>query len=262
MATAFDDFARDYDASFTHTRLGTRLRQLVWERCDVLFQRDQAILELGCGTGEDAARLARRGVHVVAIDPSERMLAVARTKASHADAEPIEFRCMPMEAAPQAFAHRKFDGVFSNFGAVNCVSDVATLVRGLAAICNPGACLMWVVMGRYVPWEWAWYALRARPRKAVRRLRVGGTDWRGLRICYPTPRALSGVLQPHFAVTRIAPLGCVLPPSYAGAWLERSPRALATLSALERALQRFRPLASIADHFVIEARRSELDASV
>jgi ubiquinone/menaquinone biosynthesis C-methylase UbiE len=255
VATAFDDLAHDYDASFTHTALGARLRALVWERCDASFRRGQTILELGCGTGEDAVWLARNGVRVVAIDPAERMLSVARAKAARAQVDLAEFHCMPMEAAPRIFAEDRFAGVFSNFGAVNCVDDLAALVRGLALICTPGARLLWVVMGRYVPWEWAWHVFRAQPRKAIRRLHENGVDWRGLRIRYPTPRQLGRILQPHFAVVRIAPLGCILPPSYAGAWLERSPRTLAALTTIERSLQRLTPLASYADHFIIEAER-------
>src|SRR5690606_38071734 len=120
VATAFDDLAYEYDATFTHTALGARLRALVWQRCEVLFEPGHCLLELGCGTGEDAARLARRGVRVVAIDPAERMLAIARAKAGRAPDTSIELHCMPMEATPRAFAGRRFDGVFSNFGAVNC----------------------------------------------------------------------------------------------------------------------------------------------
>lgn len=255
VATAFDDLALDYDASFTHTALGTRLREIVWERCDASFERGQSVLELGCGTGEDAVRLASRGVRVVAIDPAARMLAVARAKAAHTPGEPMEFQCMPMEAAPRVFSGRRFDGVFSNFGAVNCVGDLATLARELADICNPGAPLLWVVMGKYVPWEWAWYAARGRLAKATRRLRADGVQWRGLHVRYWSPRELRRILEPHFAITRVAPLGCVLPPSYAGAWLERSPRLLRAMLALERAAQQSRLLAACADHFIIEGRR-------
>lgn len=254
VATAFDDLAYDYDASFTHTALGARLRELVWERCNALFDRGRTVLELGCGTGEDAVRLAHSGVRVVAIDPAERMLSVARAKAV-VHGKPVEFHCMPMETAPQAFARRRFDGVFSNFGAVNCVTDLATLVRDLADICHPGARLLWVAMGRHVPWEWAWYAVRGQPRKALRRWRTDGVEWRGHRIRYPTPRELAGILMPQFAITRIAPLGCILPPSYAGAWLERSPRALAAMVAAERWMQRYPLCASFADHFIVEAVR-------
>jgi hypothetical protein len=50
-------------------------------------------------------------------------------------------------------------------------------------------------------------------------------------------------------------LGIVLPPTYASAWLERSPRALSALLRVERALQRCQPLAALSDHYVFEARR-------
>jgi SAM-dependent methyltransferase len=256
VATAFDDLAFGYDASFTHTALGTRLRELVWTRCDALFAPGHRVLELGCGTGEDAVHLARRGAYVVATDPAERMLQMARPKAARVPRDRIDFHCLPMEAAPHTFDGYEFDGVFSNFGAVNCVGDLRMLAHGLAAICKPNAALLWVVKGRCVPWEWMWYSARGRFGKVFRRFNPHGVHWRGLHIRYWSPDELRRALAPHFAVTRIAPLGCALPPSYASAWLERSPRTLGVLSILERAAQRAPFLAACGDHFMIEARRA------
>jgi len=255
VATAFDDLAFDYDRSFTHTELGARLRAFVWQRCDVLFRDGQIVLELGCGTGEDAVRLARAGVRVVAIDPAERMLEAARAKVARADIAPIEFHRLAMQAAPQHFAGRRFDGVLSNFGAINCVDDIPALIRGLASLCAPEGRLLWVVMGRYVPWEWVWYGLRGQPRRAFRRLAADGIDWRGIRVRYPTPGTVSAWLRPFFRIDRIAPLGFFLPPSYAGGWLERSPRMLDCLCTLERCAQHSATFAACADHFMIEATR-------
>jgi hypothetical protein len=76
-----------------------------------------------------------------------------------------------------------------------------------------------------------------------------------MRIAYPTPAELERTLAPHFAATRCAPLGLVLPPSYAADWLERRPGILAALARVERAAQRYQPLAAIADHYIFEARR-------
>ena len=254
--TPFDDLAADYDEAFTRTALGSALRELVWQRFDKLFGSGQRVLELGCGTGEDAVRLARSGVDVVATDPSVRMLQIAQAKAQSANcAGRIQFLCERMEAVPRLLRGSSFDGVVSNFGALNCVSDLPALLGGVATLCAPRADILFVVMGRHVPWEWAWYAARGEGRKAVRRMRRDGVEWRGLKIAYPTPKTLSAALAPHFTITRIAPLGCVLPPSYAGQWLERSPLAFNALAALERIAQRFAPLASLADHYVVEARR-------
>lgn len=58
----FDDLAAGNDAAFTDSSIGREMRAIVWRRLDALFQPDMRILELNCGTGEDAGRLALRGV--------------------------------------------------------------------------------------------------------------------------------------------------------------------------------------------------------
>ena len=87
ITSAFDDLADGYDAAFTDTAVGRALRALVWSRLDAVFQPGQQILELGCGTGEDAVRLACRGVKVLATDLSPRMIAVAQEKARRHNCE-------------------------------------------------------------------------------------------------------------------------------------------------------------------------------
>jgi hypothetical protein len=184
------------------------------------------------------------------------MIQVARRKAVNGNCgERIEFRCLAMQAIDSLPDGEMFDGVLSNFGAVNCVPNLEALVADLAGRLTPGAPLLWVVMGRYAPWEWLWYLVRGNRRKAWRRLNRGGVEWRGLTISYPTPAQMRALLQPHFIVTRLAPLGVVLPPSYAAGWLDRSPRALALLARLEKLAQHSSALASVADHFIVEATR-------
>jgi SAM-dependent methyltransferase len=251
----FDRLAGDYDRSFTSSACGAALRALVWERLPAVFGPPRHILELGCGTGEDAMRLARSGHRVFAIDVSAEMISVARRKACAAGlAGNIEFRVMPVESLHTLPQDLRFDGVFSNFGAINCVADIPRLAETLAARLTERAPLMFIVMGRRVPWEWAWYLLRGEGRRAFRRLRQGGVEWRGLKIHYPTPRELARSLAPGFETRRRASLGFVLPPSYAAAWLDESPRMLAALTKIERATCRI--TAGFADHFVLEAARS------
>lgn len=251
-STPFDQLAGDYDRGFTYTACGAVLRALVWERLPAVFGGRERILELGCGTGEDAVRLARAGHRVFATDASPEMIRIARCKAAAAGlADRIEFQVLPMEAMSAWPEDLRFDGVFSNFGALNCVTDVPALAGALAARLAPGAPLMIVVMGRHVPWEWAWFLARGDRTRAFRRLRRGGAQWRGLTIHYPTPRELVRGIAPHFETRRRAALGFALPPSYAAAWLDDSPRMLAALTGIERAASRF--TASLSDHFVLEA---------
>jgi SAM-dependent methyltransferase len=254
QASPFDELASDYDRSFTRSACGMTLRAMVWERLPAVFGTRQCILEIGCGTGEDAVHLARAGHRVVATDASEEMIRVARLKAFHAGcADRIEFHAMPIEALHTMPREGRFDGVFSNFGAINCVADVGRLARSLATRLQRGAPLLFVVMGRYVPWEWAWYLAHGDRQRAFRRLRRAGAQWRGLTIRYPTPRELSRQLEPTFEARRRTALGCVLPPSYAAQWLDARPRWLAALAAVERVTQRV--TAGLADHYILEAIR-------
>lgn len=257
QASPFDEMADGYDASFTHTACAAALRGLVWERLRHLFAGRERILELGCGTGEDAIHLAKAGHRVLATDASPEMIRVARLKALAAGcAERIDFQVLPMESLNCLPVDERFAGVFSNFGAINCVADLPRLAKVLAARLQPGAPLGFVVMGRHVPWEWVWYGLRGEPRKAFRRVRRDGVTWRGATIRYPTPGQLRSALRPAFTPARAWPIGAVLPPSYASGWLNSRPRLLRTLVSLERKLVARRWLAGLSDHYLLEAVRS------
>jgi SAM-dependent methyltransferase len=256
-AAAFDQLAAEYDADFTNTPLGSALRGMVWSRTDHVFAGARRVLDLGCGTGEDAVRLASRGVRVVAIDASAGMVQVATEKARRRGCGDLaQFHCLPMERLGEVLDGEPFDGTLSNFGALNCVADLPALVRAVAARLQPGARLVWVLMGRYVPWEWAWYLLRADSKRAWRRL-GGGVVWRDLTIAYPTPREAAAVLRPFFRVDAVRPLGFALPPSYAAGWVNRHPRMLAALNRIEHLGHGLAPLASCADHYIVEATRLE-----
>src|SRR5271157_3989256 len=79
-APPFDLIAARYDALWTTTPIGRAQRDLVWRDVDPLFHPGDRILDVGCGTGEDAAHLAARGVSVYATDPSPAMIHLAAAR--------------------------------------------------------------------------------------------------------------------------------------------------------------------------------------
>ena len=80
------------------------------------------LLELGCGTGNDAARLAGEGFHVVATDLSTEAVAAARQKYG----DLVEFRVVDM-AAGLPFPKASFDAVMANV-ALHMFTDAVTRV--------------------------------------------------------------------------------------------------------------------------------------
>ncbi len=258
-ATPFDALAAGYDEGFSRTPLGERLRKAAWRRLDAAFPEGSRVLELGCGTGEDAVHLAARGVAVVATDPSDAMLDAARGKvaASGLDSRVTLVRLAAEDLERGAAAlGAPFDGAYASFGAFNCVPDVPAASRGLAAVLRPGAPLLLGVMGPFCLVETLRFLARGEPRKAFRRFRRGGVEWRGLRVSYPSPHRLALALGPAFRVTRLGALGALLPPTEAGAWARRHERLLDRLNRWERRLETTWPLPRIADHYLLELVRT------
>ena len=258
-AAPFDAVALDYDREFTDTALGRALRERVWRRLAARFPAGARVLELNCGTGEDAAWLARRGASVVATDQSEAMLDVARKKVAGL---PVQFARLDL-AAPSLescdLSLETFDGAFSNFGGLNCVADLRPLARFLAACLGPGAPLVLVVMGPFCLWETGWNLLRGRPRAAARRWRRGGAaahiGGQTVTVHYPRPGRLARLFAPDFCPLGLTGLGVALPPSLLAGAMERRRRLFRTLGAVEDRIARLWPFPLLADHYILELER-------
>lgn len=246
------------------------MRQAVWSRLEACFSPGDRVLELNCGTGEDAVFLARRGVQVLATDSSPAMLQVTRDKirqARLAGAVTLqEFDCeelvlgypplfLPGGCQESPGRTHKFDGALSNFGGLNCLTDLPGVATGLAACLRPGAALLLCLMGPLAPWEWTWFLWRRQPARAFRRLNPRGVWWRGLRIRYPMIGTVRRAFGPHFRVRRLSAIGALLPPPYAEAWAARNPGLIGFLNRWERRLETVPPLPWLADHYLLEMER-------
>src|SRR5881628_83833 len=91
--SSFDAIAADYDRLWSETDSGLWQRKAVWDAIQPLFARGDRVLDIGCGTGVDAALLMARGISVVAVDASAEMVRVAQSKAvpaQHLAAEQLD----------------------------------------------------------------------------------------------------------------------------------------------------------------------------
>jgi SAM-dependent methyltransferase len=147
--TAFDRLAPDYDAWY-QTPLGVLSDAL--EKEAVLSLADprpgEYALDVSCGTGNYALALARRGAKVVAIDPSEKMLQIAQSKA-RGEGLDIGFRRGMVEALP--FANDSFDLATAILMLEFTVSPEKALSEMLRVL-KPGGRLVVGVLGRYSLW--------------------------------------------------------------------------------------------------------------
>ncbi|HEY1336928.1 MAG TPA: methyltransferase domain-containing protein [Bryobacteraceae bacterium] len=195
---AFDRLAAHYDELWTDTPVGRAQRNAVWRAVDRLFRAGDRILDIGCGTGEDAAHFASRGVFVHAIDTSAAMVEQARRRGG--------FSVEVGRAEELARMEGVYDGALSNFGALNCVADLGVVARGLAQVVRPGGFVALCIMGRFCAGETLRYGLRLQFRKAVRRW--GGRAESSLgTVWYPTVAQVEAVFTPDFALRRWIGIG-------------------------------------------------------
>ena len=156
----------------------------------------QRVLDVGCGTGHQAAELAANGVVVVGIDADQAMLDIARH--DHPD---IRFRRVDAQD-PTAVRDvvdstgGPFDAVLSN-AALHWMPHQDDVVAAIGAALRPG--------GRLVV-EMGGDGNVARVTAAVRRARadIGLDPDVGLPWTFPTPAQMSTRLEAHGFVVRLA----------------------------------------------------------
>lgn len=257
MSAVFDQFAHDYDEHFGGI-LGRRFRRAVWRWLDDAFQPGERILEMSCGTGEDAIHLAERGIRILGTDPSPGMLEVARKKIlAEQLTDRIELRPLAIEQLRSLNGEftEGFNGAFSNFGGLNFVADLPEAARAIGALVRPGGRVLLCIVGRYVPWEWAWFLAHGHPLKALRRLERGGATWRGVKVYYPSIRAARRAFAADFRLVRTGALGVLLPPPYTENWARNHARLVAGLDRLERRIESWPLVPWLGDHYILELLR-------
>ena len=249
----FDEMAQSYDEEFSHTIIGNLMRRRVWRWLDQSFQPGDKLLELNCGTGEDALYLAKRGINIEATDASTEMLKVVQDKISAADmGTSITASQLTIENLENWRPQYLYDGVYSNFGGLNCVDDLQKTAEHLHRLCRPNGRIIICLMGPLVPTEWLWYLAQGRFEKAFRRLRTAGSNWHDITIHYPSISSLHRTFSPYFKLQRKAALGVLLPPPYMETLAHRFPNLIQKLNRFEQRWEQKDPLPWLADHYLIE----------
>lgn len=254
-AQAFDRLAATYDRDFTESLLGRAQRDAVWRIALKTFRAGDNLLELNCGTGEDAFFLADRGISLFACDASPAMIARAEQRLAHRAAPPqVAFCHLPTERIAELHPDAPFDGVFSNFSGLNCVADLAPVAESLSRLVNAGDRLLLCFSTRFCLWEMLHYSLRGNFGKAFRRCGGASTavlDGAPLTVHYPTVREIRRSFAPHFRLRGLTGIGVAIPPSYLEPLARRHPVLLAACKWLEPWLAGVPGLRATGDHVLL-----------
>ena len=219
MTEDFDIASAQYDTAFTFSKIGKAQRKMVFKYLNpILTQRQKlSILELNCGTGEDAIRFAQLGHHVLATDISEGMINVAKAK-SHS--KNLAFKIQDINTLDRAIFKTKFDIIFSNFGGFNCLShqQIQDFFETAPQLLKPKGKIILVIMPKKSLWECLYFTLKGQLNKANRRRTntsiVANVEGIKVDTWYHNPDTIVSASTSNFIPEQIRPIGLSIPPSY------------------------------------------------
>jgi SAM-dependent methyltransferase len=267
IAEAFDVIASNYDATY-----GPGANQVMaWMRAENLsllqatFYPGFQLLEIGCGTGDEAIALAQHGCRVTATDISPAMVNITREKAESAGlSDRISAISLPAARLQELGPAKPFDGAYASFGSLNCEPDLAGLADALASLLSPGAFFICSFMPRFSLFETIWFMAHGRPAEAFRRRKPGwqqaniGTQGSGsveVPVRYLSTGDLTERFSSSFELRQAISLGLVLPPPYLNELYRNYRRFWDRLVPLEHRLRGSWPWKQFGDHIVLKMQR-------
>lgn len=257
---AFDSVAADYDGARGNNDLIQDMRKEMWRWLDAAFAPGSRLIDLGCGTGLDAVRMAHSGFEITATDWSAQMVARTRDRAERAN---LTERVHTVNVGAHDLARLPgsglYSGAYSNLGPLNCVPDLCAVSRECARLLEPGGTLVFTVIGRTCPWEIGYYACqrrwsRIKVRFAANLVPVGMNN-RTIWTRYYGPREFYRAFEKDFTLAHYRGLCVFVPPPYLTGVRERHPRLYERLWRIDRRVAGLPLLRGMGDHFLIVMRK-------
>jgi ubiquinone/menaquinone biosynthesis C-methylase UbiE len=259
--SAYNRFAELYDGLLSENRINRFMRQQMMQEHLRTFHEGQKLLEIGCGTGDEALELAKRGCEVVAIDPSEEMLRLARKKASR---ESFGHRVTFFEGYARdigpllsEFDDASFHGAYSSF-ALSYERDLEGVRDGLAHLLKPGGPLLMALMNRLCATEFLIATAALHPSLAGRRLstviahKVGAVSTEVFgRTVDEVKRVFAGFFDPQ----EVRALPAALPPPYMNRIAQRFPSIMDMLEKVDPAVATLPFVRGLGDHTLFKFLR-------
>jgi ubiquinone/menaquinone biosynthesis C-methylase UbiE len=250
----YDSLSSNYDEILEKGHISSIIRKYIHNKLTMHYNRGDKVLDIGCGTGIDALFLAKNGVSVTAIDPSEYMLKIGKDKAAEEGLKAqIEFIQMRAEDL-QNLSGKKFTGAFSDFDALNYVGSLEQLSAELSGILKPGSKVIFVMLNKVCIAEWFYYLLSFRPITAFRKLfNRSETLEPKLRLYFP--RKVKKIFSEYFKYVSVRGFGILLPPdSFSGFYL-RLNWLYKIAEKFEKLMSPFYLFYNFSDHFIIELEK-------
>jgi ubiquinone/menaquinone biosynthesis C-methylase UbiE len=261
MGVPFDHIASAYDSVFAQSAIGQLQRKRVWKYIESVIPQLNGIemLELNCGTGEEADLFSEKGFNIVATDISQEMLKITDQKArQYSMQHRISSQYLDLDSLNETLFDKKFDLVFSNFGGLNCIDpdSLKILLGKLPMILKPGGRFIGVIMPKFCAWETANFLVRFKFKKAFRRLTskevINQLQGIPVKTWYYQPTQIKRWTKNIFNVVAVKPVGFALPASFFEEFFSRHNTLLSFFNRIEKRVNEISVFSGMSDHYIID----------
>ena len=255
MKADFDNAALNYDLTFTNTVIGRSQRDLVYRHLSSILRKNTPakVLEINCGTGEDAIWLGEKGCEVIATDISSKMIEVASRKTKRTN---VRFLQADINKINTYFEPNSVDFIFSNFGGLNCLSpdELSSFMKNATSLLKPKGKLALVIMPKNTLWEQLYFLLKLDFKSSFRRKganAIANVNGEKVTTFYYNPKDIVNLAHLNFDLQQSRPIGFFIPPSYLEPFFKNKPQLISLLQLLEKRITNVSWLSKYADHYFI-----------
>ncbi len=262
--SSFDAAAKHYDDDFTNSPIGRIQRKQVLDYLEKhLPAKNLNLLEINCGTGEDALWLAKKGHRVVCTDVSASMLEIVKAKVSNAKLEKkITIQQLDLTKIESWETTEKYDIIFSNFAGLNCLNptELQVTLAELSKLLKPNGQLILVFLGRFCAWETKYFLLKGTWKSAFRRMNkeavFADVDGEKVATWYYSISGVKKLISYNLKLKNSKAIGTHVPPSYLNPWFRNKKWLLNIFAALDQLYGTSRIFTGLSDHYLIELEKA------
>ncbi|MBD0284391.1 MAG: class I SAM-dependent methyltransferase [Flavisolibacter sp.] len=259
-AEAFSKQSTVFDEIYNEDTIIQYKRKRVREHVLALLPPNASILELNAGTGEDALFFAQHGHRVHATDVAFGMQ--ERLKQKLVDfpfRKNITLENCSFNHLARLENKGPYDLILSNFGGLNCTSELEEVLASLHPLVKPGGWVTLVIISKFCLWE-TLLLFKGKWKTATRRFfsqkgRQSTIEGVSFKCWYYSPDRIVRYLQPHFQPEKLEGLCTLVPPSYMEGFAQKHPKLYQFLLQKEEKLKANWPWNKIGDYFIISLKK-------
>lgn len=260
VSAAFSKQSKVFDEYYNDDDIIQYKRERVRKHVLQQLLPNSFLLELNCGTGEDALFFAQKGHFVHATDISCDMLQKLQVKLNcYGYSNKISLENCSFTSLSCLKNKGPFDHIFSNFGGLNCTAELDKVIQQFSSLLNTGGKITLVVISKFCLWELL-LVFKGKFKTALRRFfsnkgRKANVEGIAFACWYYKPSYIIKNLRNDFDLLSVEGLCTIVPPSYMKDFGKKYPLLFKVFKKWENKLASKWPFRYWGDYYIISLQK-------